>query len=63
MSLRQVGLLVYSEGFAVSPDEFIVRELPFCDWTGHHHLLFKYTLLLGLSAPNQLYFKNVCEVV
>ena len=22
---------------------------PFCDWTGHHHVLFKYTLPLGLT--------------
>ena len=27
--------------------EYIVRELAFCDWTGHHHVLFKYTLPLG----------------
>ena len=49
MSLRELGLLVYSEGFAVSPDEYIVREPLFCDWTGHHHVLFKYTLPLGLT--------------
>ena len=46
MSLREVSLLVYSQGFAVSRDEYIVRELAFCDWTGHHHVLFKYTLPL-----------------
>ena len=44
MSLREVSLLVYSQGFAVSRDEYIVRELAFYDWTGHHHVLFKYTL-------------------
>ena len=49
MSLREVGLLVYSQGFAISRDEYIVWELAFCDWTGHHHVLFKYTLLLGLT--------------
>ena len=49
MSLRQVGLLVYSQGFAISEDEYIVRELAFCDWTGHHHVLFKCTLPLGLT--------------
>ena len=49
MSLREVGLLVYSQGFAISRDEYIVRELEFCDWTGHHHVLFKYTLPLGLT--------------
>ena len=49
MSLREVGLLVYSQGFALSRDEYIVRELAFCDWTGHHHVLFKYTLPLGLT--------------
>ena len=48
MSLRQVGLLVYSQGFVISRDEYIVRELAFCDWTGHYHVLFKYTLPLGL---------------
>ena len=49
MSLREVGLLIYSQGFAISRDEYIVWELAFCDWTGHHHVLFKYTLLLGLT--------------
>ena len=49
MSLREVGLLVYSQGFAISRDEYIIRELAFCDWTGHHHVLFKYTLPVGLS--------------
>ena len=49
MSLREVRLLVYSQGFAISQDEYIVRELAFCDWTGHHHVLFKYTLPLGLT--------------
>ena len=44
MSLREVGLLVYSQGFAISRDECIIRELAFCDWTGHHHVLFKYLL-------------------
>ena len=49
MSLRKVGILAYSQGFAVSPDEYIFRELGFCDWTGHHHVLFKYTLPPGLT--------------
>ena len=49
MSLREVGLLVYRQGLAISREEYIVRELAFCDWTGHHHLLFKYTLPLGLT--------------
>ena len=29
MSLREVGLLVHSQEFAVSRDEYIVRELAF----------------------------------
>ena len=41
MATREVGLLVYSQGFALSRDEYIIRELAFCDWTGHHHVLFK----------------------
>ena len=49
MSLREVGLLVYSQGFALYRDEYIVRELAFCDWRRHHHVLFKYTLPLGLT--------------
>ena len=49
MSLREVGLLIHSQGFAIPQDEYIVRELAFCDWTGHHHVLFKYTLPLGLT--------------
>ena len=49
MSLREVGLLVYRQGLAISREEYIVRELAFCDWTGHHHVLFKYTLPLGLT--------------
>ena len=49
MSLREVGLLVYSQGFAISRDEYIIRELVFCDWTGHHHVLFKYLLPVGVS--------------
>ena len=49
MSLREVGLLAYSQGFAISRDEYTVRELAFCDGTGHHHVLFKYTLPLGLT--------------
>ena len=53
MSLREVGLLVYSQGFAISRDETIIRELAFCDWTGHHHALFKYLLPKGVSY-NQL---------
>ena len=35
MSSREVGLLVYSRGFAISRDEYIVRELAFSDWMGH----------------------------
>ena len=49
ISLREVGLLVYSQGFAISRDEYIIRELAFCDWTGHHHVLFKYLLPVGVS--------------
>ena len=49
MSLREVGLLVYSQGFAISREEYIIRELAFCDWTGHHHVLFKYLLPVGVS--------------
>ena len=53
MALNEVGLLVYSQGFAISRDEYIIRELAFCDWTGHHHTLFKYHLPMGVSY-NQL---------
>ena len=53
MTLHKVGLLVYSQGFAISRDEYIIRELAFCDWTGHHHVLFKYLLPKGVSY-NQL---------
>ena len=53
MALHEVGLLVYSQGFAISRDEYIIRELAFCDWTGHHHALFKYLLPKGVSY-NQL---------
>ena len=49
MATREVGLLVYSQGFALSRDEYIIRELAFCDWTGHHHALFKYLLPVGVS--------------
>ena len=49
MSLHEVGLLVYSQGFAISREEYIIRELAYCYWTGHHHVLFKYTLPLGLT--------------
>ena len=49
MSLREVGLLVYSQGFGISREEYIIRELAFCDSTGQHYVLFKYTLPLGLS--------------
>ena len=49
MALNEVGLLVYSQGFAMSRDEYIIRELAFCDWTGHHHALFKYLLPKGVS--------------
>ena len=53
MALHEVGLLVYSQGFALSRDDYIIRELAFCDWTGHHHVLFKYLLPQGVSY-NQL---------
>ena len=53
MALNEVGLLVYSQGFAMSRDETIIQELAFCDWTGHHHALFKYLLPKGVSN-NQL---------
>ena len=53
MALNEVGVLVYSQGFAISRDEYIIRELAFCDWTGHHHALFKYLLPRGVSY-NQL---------
>ena len=49
MSLREVGLLVYSQGFAISRDEYFFRKLTLCYWTDHHHVLFKYTLPLGLT--------------
>ena len=42
-------LLAYSQGFSLSRDEYIFRELGFCNWTGHHHVLFKYTLPLGMT--------------
>ena len=54
MALNEVGLLVYIQGFALSRDETIIRELAFCDWTGHHHGLFKYLLPPGVSY-HQLY--------
>ena len=53
MGLNEVGLLVYSQGFSMSRDEYIIGELAFCDWTGHHHALFKYLLPKGVSY-NQL---------
>ena len=46
--LNEVGLLVYSQGFAISRDEHIIQELAICDWTGHHHVLFKYLLPMGV---------------
>ena len=49
VSLREVGLLVYSHGFAICREEYIIRDLAFCDWTGHHHVLFKYLLPVGVS--------------
>ena len=49
MSLLEVGLLVYSQGFAIPRDEYIIRQLAFCDWTGHHRVLFKYLLPLGMT--------------
>ena len=54
MALNEVGLLVFSQGFALSRDEYIIRELAFCDWTGHHHGLIKYLLPKGVSY-HQLY--------
>ena len=48
MALRKVGLLVFSQGFSLSRDEYIIRELAFCDWTGHDHVLFKYLLPAGV---------------
>ena len=53
MALHEVGLLVYSQGFAISRDDYIIRELAFCDWTGHPHALLKYLLPKGVSC-NQL---------
>ena len=53
MALHEVGLLVYSQGFAISRDDYIIRELAFCYWTGHHHALLKYLLPKGVSY-NQL---------
>ena len=49
MTLHQVGLLVYSQGFTLPRGGYIIRELAFCDWTGHHHGLIKYLLPEGLS--------------
>ena len=49
MALHEVGLLVYSQGFALSRHEYIIREPAFCDWTGHHHTLFKYLLPVGMT--------------
>ena len=49
MALNEVGVLAYSQGFALSRDEYIIRELALCDWTGHHHVLFKYLLPVGVS--------------
>ena len=49
MALHEVGLLVYSQEFAISRDEDIIRELAFCDWTGQHHGLFQYLLPQGGS--------------
>ena len=49
MSSCEVGLLVCSQGFAISRGEYIIRELAFCDWTGHHHVLFKYLLPVRVS--------------
>ena len=49
MALNEVGVLVFSQGFAISRHEYIIRELALCDWTGHHHVLFKYLLPVGLT--------------
>ena len=49
MSLHKLGLLAYSQGFALSRDGYIFQELGFCNWTGHHHVLFKYTLPPGMT--------------
>ena len=40
---------MYSQGFTISRDEYIIQELAFCDWTGHHHVLFKYLLPVRVS--------------
>ena len=32
LSFREVGLLLYSQGFAISREEYIIREPAFCDW-------------------------------
>lgn len=49
MSLREVGLLANSQGFPLFRNEYIFRELGFCDRTGHRHVLFKYTLPPGMT--------------
>ena len=49
MSLHEVGVFAYSQGFALSRDDDLFREIGFCDWTGHHHVLFKYTLPPGMA--------------
>ena len=63
MSLREMGLLVYSQGFAISRDEYIVRELAFCDWTGQHHVLFKYTLPLGPRQSMDCLLNLFCRII
>ena len=50
--MNKVGLLMYSQGFALSRDEYIIRELAFCDWTGHHHILYKYLFKLVNDEGN-----------
>ena len=43
------GSLGVQSGFAISREEYVIRELAFCDWTGHYHVLFKYLLPVGVS--------------
>lgn len=44
-----MGALVYANGFSLSEGRYIIRELAFCDYTGHHHALFKFLLPEGMS--------------
>jgi len=47
MSLHQVAVLAYSHGLALSREDYLFREIGLCDWTRHHHVLFKYRLPPG----------------